>query len=112
VPCPFLENENCGIYSIRPLACREYLVTSPPALCEDPAKNEVFGVELPLKLSHVLYAFGRSIEHDTRGWIPLVFLMAWARSDVAPGERVSGTGEEVLRQFLEKTAEVVEEEKA
>lgn len=111
VACPFLENENCGIYSIRPLACREYMVTSPPALCQDPAANDVHGVQLPLKLSHVLYAFGRKMERDTRGWIPLVFLLAWAKSGTTPGDRVAGTGEEVLRKFLEQTAAVVNDER-
>jgi Fe-S-cluster containining protein len=110
VACPFLENENCGIYSIRPLACREYMVTSPPALCEDPELKDIWGVKLPFKLSHVLYAFGRKMEHDTRGWIPLVFLLAWGKSGFAPGERVSGTGEEVMKKFLEMAAAVVKDE--
>src|ERR1700738_948575 len=47
IPCPFLENESCSIHPIRPLSCREYLVTSPPALCADPATNNVAGVQLP-----------------------------------------------------------------
>ena len=102
VPCPFLENESCGIHPIRPLICREYLVTSPPASCKDPAGNEVAGVRLPLRLSSALYAFGRQIEEDQRGWIPLVFLLAWGRSGATPGNYVSGTGEEVLRKFLEQ----------
>ncbi len=109
VACPFLENENCGIYSIRPLACREYMVTSPPELCQDPAKNDVFGVILPLKLSQSLFAFGQKMENDTRGWIPLVFLLAWAKSGPSPGEYVSGTGQEVLRRFVEQTERVVAE---
>lgn len=102
VPCPFLENESCSIHSMRPLSCREYLVTSPPALCEDPSVHEVAGVRLPLKLSRVLYAFGREIEQDPRGWIPLVFLLAWGRSGMRAGDRVAGTGEEVLKRFLEQ----------
>jgi Fe-S-cluster containining protein len=104
VACPFLENESCSIHPIRPLACREYLVTSPPALCQDPAIHDVHGVELPLKLSRVLFALGRAIEQDPRGWIPLVFLLAWSRSGATPGDRVAGTGEEVLRRFLEQAA--------
>ena len=31
IPCPFLEEESCSIYHDRPITCREYLVTSPPA---------------------------------------------------------------------------------
>jgi Fe-S-cluster containining protein len=105
VPCPFLQNESCGIHPIRPLSCREYLVTSPPLFCADPSVHPVAGVPFPLKLSRTLYNLGRQIEQDPRGWIPLVFLPAWGKSGVRPGERVSGTGEEVLRRFLAATAE-------
>jgi Fe-S-cluster containining protein len=104
VPCPFLENESCSIHAIRPLSCREYLVTSPPALCQDPSVNQVAGVMLPLKLSRVLYSFGQQLEQDRRGWIPLVFLLAWGKSGAKPGDHFSGTGEEVLRKFLERVA--------
>jgi Fe-S-cluster containining protein len=102
VPCPFLENESCGIHPLRPLSCREYLVTSPPALCADPSVHSVAGVRLPVKLSHGLYAVGRRIERDPRGWLPLVFLVAWSHSGARPGEAVAGTGEAVLRGFLEQ----------
>lgn len=106
--CPFLEDESCSIHPFRPLSCREYLVTSPPALCQDPSVHEVAGVRLPLKLSRVLHAFGQRIEQDRRGWIPLVFLLAWGKSGAKPGDYVSGTGEEVLRKFLEQAAAISE----
>ena len=111
VACPFLENESCSIHPIRPLACREYLVTSPPELCQDPSVHSVRGVQLPLKLSRVLHSFGQEMEQDPRGWIPLVFLLAWAKSGSRPSEFVAGTGEEVLRRFLEKLAQLAEHEK-
>jgi Fe-S-cluster containining protein len=34
--CPFLDNDACSIYEIRPFTCREYLVTSPKEFCADP----------------------------------------------------------------------------
>src|SRR5580698_6530439 len=111
VACPFLENESCSIHPIRPLACREYLVTSPPELCQDPSVNNVHGVMLPVKISRALYSFGREMEQDLRGWIPLVFLLAWAKSGARPGEFVAGTGQEVLRKFLGKLSELAEQEK-
>jgi hypothetical protein len=86
------------------------MVTSPPELCQDPARNDVSGVILPLKLSRSLYAFGRKMENDTRGWIPLVFLLAWEKSGLSPGEHVSGTGPEVLRKFVEQTERGLEDE--
>lgn len=102
VACPFLENESCSIHPIRPLSCREYLVTSPPSLCQDPSTHQVSGVKLPFKMSRVLYSFGQEMEQDRRGWIPLVFLLAWRKSGATPGEFVSGTGEQVLRRFLDR----------
>ena len=110
VSCPFLENESCSIHPIRPLACREYLVVSPPELCQDPSVNDVTGVRLPLKLSRVLHTFAQEIAQDPRGWIPLVFLLAWARGKQRPGELVAGTGEEVLQKFLAKAAEFANKE--
>ncbi|MGC2639454.1 MAG: YkgJ family cysteine cluster protein [Acidobacteriaceae bacterium] len=102
VPCPFLENESCSIHPIRPLSCREYMVTSPPELCRDPSIHQISGVQLPVKLSRALFRYGAEMEHDARGWLPLVFLLAWGRSGATPGDHVAGTGEEVLRGFLEK----------
>ena len=106
VACPFLQDESCTIHAIRPLSCREYLVTSPPALCQDPSANQVAGVQLPLKLSKVLFAFGQQLSQDRRGWVPLIFLMAWRKGEQKPGDYISGTGEEVLRHFLKQVEEM------
>lgn len=106
VACPFLENESCSIHPIRPLSCREYLVTSPPGLCQDPAVNDVVGVQSKLKMSRVLYSFGQEISGDTRGWIPLVFLMAWQKGGQKPGEHVADSGAELFKRVLERAGEL------
>ncbi len=102
VPCPFLENESCSIHSIRPLVCREYLVTSPPEHCYDPATLQVEPVELPLRFSRILNAMGAELEHEARGWIPLLFLFAWMKADVQPGAAFSGPGPKVLYEFVKR----------
>lgn len=112
VPCPFLEDESCSIHPIRPLSCREYLVTSPTELCRDPSVNSVSGIRLPLKLSRALYAFGQQLEGDRRGWIPLVFLLAWGKSGVRPGDYVTDTGEQMLKKFLEQVMGLPPEEES
>jgi Fe-S-cluster containining protein len=43
VPCPLLEDGVCSIRADRPLACREYLVTSDPAFCADPIIESIEG---------------------------------------------------------------------
>jgi len=106
VPCPFLENESCSIHSIRPLSCREYLVTSSPELCKDPSIHDVSGVQLPLRLSSAIYRMGQQLTKERRGWIPLVFLLAWSKGGAKPGELVAGAGPEVFRKFLDQISAV------
>ena len=105
VPCPFLEDESCSIHSIRPLICREYLVSSSPEHCADPAKLQVAPIRLPLNFSRILNAVGAMVEDDSRGWIPLVFLFAWMKSGAHPGDAISGTGPAVLYEFVKCMSE-------
>jgi Fe-S-cluster containining protein len=100
--CPFLENESCSIHPIRPLSCREYLVTSPAELCVEPLRNKVTGVMLPVKLSRALFRMGRESEADLVGLIPLVFLMAWMKGGVRPGAAYTGLGPEVLYEVVKR----------
>jgi Fe-S-cluster containining protein len=102
IPCPFLENESCSIHPIRPLVCREYLVSSPPEFCEDPAGLQIVPARLPLNFSRILNSIGAEIERDSRGWIPLVFLFAWMESGAHPGEAVAGVGPQVLYEFVKR----------
>jgi Fe-S-cluster containining protein len=51
IPCPFLEEESCSIHPQRPVVCREYLVTSSPALCASPAFAGVRPIPLRAHLS-------------------------------------------------------------
>ncbi len=101
VACPFLEDERCSIHPIRPLVCREYLVTSPAELCQDPSINQVSAIHLPLKPSQALYRIGQELTHDAKGWMPLIFLLAWSKRRLKPGDYYTGTGQEVLRIFME-----------
>jgi Fe-S-cluster containining protein len=52
VPCPFLEDELCSIHEVRPLVCREHLVTSPSVACSRPfvepvERLDMFGLFAP-----------------------------------------------------------------
>jgi len=46
IPCPFLEEESCSIHSIRPVVCRQYLVTSAPVHCANPSLRNIAPVPL------------------------------------------------------------------
>jgi Fe-S-cluster containining protein len=100
VACPFLEDESCSIHPQRPIACREYLVTSPPEHCADPNVDQVEGVKLP---ASVWFAVARldPVEPGARSirWVPLILALEWAEahSDNAPGEPSA----ELVRRLFE-----------
>ncbi len=95
IPCPFLEDERCGIHPVRPLACREYLVTSPPAACA--GVGRVDRVAVPGRLS-------QRMEQDESGranWIPLVLAPQWVEVNSGDKEMIEPrTGPELLSELL------------
>jgi Fe-S-cluster containining protein len=99
IPCPFLENDACSIYAERPLTCREYLVTSAPALCANLNSVGVVRVQLPLHLFNALARWQASQHgHFLEQWVPLVLAMDWA--EFQPDEAPVRTGLELLQDLL------------
>ncbi len=98
IPCPFLENESCSIHEKRPLACREYLVTSPPEKCKTPSP-EIKGVKLPIKASTAVCSITRSDNlHPAINFVPLILSLEWAEK--LPEKPVEKTGEEWMADFF------------
>ncbi len=73
--CPFLEDESCGIHPDRPLACREYLVTSPAANCAAPSAETVQCVEMPGNVSRIVQKLTAT---RAVNWVPLILALDWA----------------------------------
>lgn len=96
VACPLLEDEACSIHADRPLACREYLVTSPPELCATLAPEvEKLALEATPSLA-LLHADMRE------GWLPLVLaLVQDAQSPPSPRDRTSA---DILRDVIARLA--------
>ncbi|PYV13431.1 MAG: hypothetical protein DMG07_14545, partial [Acidobacteria bacterium] len=87
IPCPFLEDETCSIYHNRPSACREYLVTTPAALCADPGSGSVRGVTLPVSMSECLSSLTAVLLDQEPRTIPLVLALDWALAHREEGQR-------------------------
>jgi Fe-S-cluster containining protein len=96
VACPFLEHESCSIHPDRPLACREYLVTSPATHCRTPNSADIQMVRLGGEPSVALIKAGRA---DTEnGWLPLVLALRFAAQ--APPPRRERTGPQILGDVI------------
>jgi Fe-S-cluster containining protein len=104
IRCPFLEDESCSIYADRPIACREHLVTSDPAHCDDAASPQIRGVHLPAKVSRVVDRYECDVPPDKFPGIPLVLAPEWADAHPEPDPAAERPGPDLLRDFFRMLA--------
>jgi Fe-S-cluster containining protein len=100
IACPFLEAESCSIYEERPLACREYLVTSPAEHCANPTAETISCVEIPAKVSRVLRCFNVDKSRFQNSWVPLILALEWA--DAQPDEVPQRSGTDLVRELFSR----------
>jgi len=77
IPCPFLDDESCSIHPNRPVACREYNVTSPRESCIDPYTCELDKVPMPIPLSAPLSLLTASLTNRRPQLIPMPLMFRW-----------------------------------
>jgi Fe-S-cluster containining protein len=95
IACPFLEDESCGIHPDRPLACREYLVTSPAEHCAQPSAETVQCVAMPGSVGQAVRTL---VATRAVNWVPLILALEWAAEHKEPAP--SRTGPEWLQQIF------------
>lgn len=100
IACPFLEDESCSIHPDRPLACREYLVTSPAEHCAHPEENKVRGVPIPLEVSAAVCRMDVAPQSRFARWTPLILALSWAEEH--PDEPPLRPGPELVGEFWQQ----------
>jgi Fe-S-cluster containining protein len=108
VSCPFLEEGSCSIYQDRPLACREYLVTSPAENCSQPTAQTVKTVEMPGKVSIALCRLTQDSTQRFIPWVPLILVPKWLASHTE--EAAPRPGPEILQEIFARLTEKRNEE--
>jgi Fe-S-cluster containining protein len=78
MPCPLLEDDRCSIYTGRPLACREHLVTSAPELCRTPADG-IERLTPPVSMLHAVATASARLMRRPVESIPLVLARPFAQ---------------------------------
>lgn len=79
IPCPFLEDSSCSIYTERPLRCREYLVTNAASHCSNPANETIQRVDYPVQMSRLLARISQPWTTCKSTWVPLSLIPEWAK---------------------------------
>jgi len=77
IACPFLADDACSIYADRPFVCRQYLVTSAPALCADPLNASVAPVPMPVRFASAMLATAEITLGTPQYTVPLVLALAY-----------------------------------
>jgi Fe-S-cluster containining protein len=98
VPCPFLEDESCSIHEARPIACREYLVTSPAENCAKPTAETVRVVDLLIKPLTTVRHLGSTGNMHSEGFLTLIRALELA--ETYPERFVEKTGERWMADFF------------
>jgi Fe-S-cluster containining protein len=106
LPCPFLEGERCSIYPERPLACREFMVTSPAELCGATDGTPVRMVRLPGRPSMAATALEDGPALSDGGWVLLSLALGWVAAH--PEAEEPPTGPELVGRFFDALARTVE----
>lgn len=108
IACPFLEDGACSIHVDRPLACREYLVTSDAKHCADPRSGNIDGVNVPTRISEALAILCEDDPHYHSRWVPLIVAPYWQA--LFPDLPAKKTGPQWVELFLKKLNDVAQGE--
>lgn len=99
IACPFLEHESCSIHGERPLACREYLVTSPAEECGRPGPENVRMVPVLAKL----WTAAAALEAGGENRIPWTLLsLALSFAEDHPGSGPLGEGPVLVKEVFSR----------
>jgi Fe-S-cluster containining protein len=99
MPCPFLADQSCSIHPFRPIACREYNVTSPAEWCSDPYQQEIAKVPMPLPLSAPLAVLTARMTGAKPRLVPLTLALRFAAENAELRKR-TWPGLELFDKFM------------
>lgn len=97
--CPFLAEDACSIYEERPFVCRQYLVTSPPALCDAPLDKAVKPVPVPATFAGAMLAAGEALTGHAQYTVPLALALDCARANRTDLEK-TGAAKQIFEQVV------------
>jgi Fe-S-cluster containining protein len=101
LPCPFLEDDACSIYSYRPTTCRQYFVTSPSSRCVNPFIEKANRLPLDLDVPDLIAEVTSELLEEPPRLVVLSLAPEWAAQNESLA-RLRWPRQEVLRRLMEK----------
>jgi Fe-S-cluster containining protein len=98
--CPLLEAELCALYSQRPIACREHMVTGDADRCSREGGETAQAVRLPFSVGEALAGLAADLEGTDLQAVMLPLTMLWTQQHLSRGRR-TWPARDVLRRFAE-----------
>lgn len=98
VECPFLESGSCSIHPVRPITCREYLVTSPAELCDSSKGTGIVNIKQFFQVKESLISLAREKTAKSLPYVPLIKVLEWTASNL-PSTR-ERTGRDWMERFF------------
>ena len=102
--CAFLENDACSIYTSRPAACREYLVSSPAENCAKVGETIVTRFPISIRMAHALSGVAARVLGGEPLLLPLAFAINWAENNEEIGAQ-RFDGHMLVNLLLEQLSE-------
>jgi Fe-S-cluster containining protein len=96
IACPFLDDESCSIHPDRPMACREYLVTSPAENCRAPRADTIEKVTLEADPLPAV------VQVENGGWVALILALRFRdeTAESAPNREAPAILREVIDRLV------------
>src|SRR5260221_92883 len=101
IACPCLEDESGSIHPDRPMACREYLVTSPAENCRTPRADNIEKVTLEADPLPAL------VQVEAGGWVALILALRFRDETAEPAKNHEAPAilREVIGRLLTQNSE-------
>lgn len=96
VECPFLESGACSIHPVRPITCREYLVTSPAELCDSAKGKGIVNIRQFFQVKESLISLAREKTAKSLPYVPLIKVLEWTANNL------QSTRERTGRAWMER----------
>jgi Fe-S-cluster containining protein len=107
--CPFLVDESCSAYAMRPVACRNHMVWSAAEQCSRPEDGGVKAMNVRFSLSTILALLAAEFMEREPTKFPLAALEDWVRLNpeyqerTFPAEKLAERFIELLGEFARRT---------